>query len=310
MTPEKPRRLGRGLEALMGSRAAQPTAAPSASEPSELQRIPLALIRPNPFQPRREFPEAELAELRASLKASGLLQPVVVRPMNGTFELISGERRYRAASQLGWQEIPAIVRPADERTMLTLALIENLQRADLNAVEEARGYQRLHAEFQLTHQQISEAVGKDRSTVSNLLRLLALPAQVLTMLEQAQLSMGHARALLALEDVEAIRRLAADIVARQLSVRDTERAVRVLVTATPEATAPTVVPRTAVVEQSISPAVRQIQDALRRALQTDVSIHLSTKEKGSINIAFYSSDDLDRVLDLILGPSWVDTRDE
>ena len=309
MTPEKPRRLGRGLEALMGSRTSQPTTVPSGSEPSELQRIPLALIRPNPFQPRREFPEAELAELRASLKASGLLQPVVVRSMNGVFELISGERRYRAASQLGWQEIPAIVRSADERTMLTLALIENLQRADLNAVEEARGYERLHAEFQLTHQQISEAVGKDRSTVSNLLRLLALPAQVLTMLEQAQLSMGHARALLALEDVEAIRRLAADIVARQLSVRDTERAVRVLVTATPEPTAPAIAPRTATVERSIPPAVRQIQDTLRRALQTDVSIQLSAKEKGSINIAFYSSDDLDRVLELILGRSWAEAQD-
>lgn len=307
MTPDKPRRLGRGLEALMGSRAVQPTIVPSGSGPSELQRIPLALIRPNPFQPRREFPEAELAELRASLKASGLLQPVVVRSTDGVFELISGERRYRAASQLGWQEIPAIVRAADEQTMLTLALIENLQRADLNAVEEARGYERLHTEFQLTHQQISEAVGKDRSTVSNLLRLLALPAQVLTMLEQAQLTMGHARALLALEDVEAIRRLTADIVARQLSVRDTERAVRALVARTRENTTPTPTLPTAAIEQSTPPALRQIQDALRRALQTDVKIQLSTKEKGAIYVAFYSSDDLERVLELILGRSWADS---
>ncbi len=295
----------------MGSRTSQPTTVPSGSEPSELQRIPLALIRPNPFQPRREFPEAEIAELRASLKASGLLQPVVVRSTNGVFELISGERRYRAASQLGWQEIPAIVRAADEQTMLTLALIENLQRADLNAVEEARGYERLHTEFQLTHQQISEAVGKDRSTVSNLLRLLALPAQVLRMLEQAQLSMGHARALLALDNVEAIRRLAADIVARQLSVRDTERAVRVLVTPPHGgSTTPSTAPPTAAVEPSTPPAVRRIQDALRRALQTDVSIQLSAKEKGAINIAFYSLDDLDRVLELILGRPWADAQDE
>lgn len=136
------------------------------------------------------------------------------------------------------------------------------------------------------------------------------PAQVLTMLEQAQLSMGHARALLALEDVEAIRRLAADIVARQLSVRDTERAVRVLVMATPETTAPAIAPRTAAVERSIPPAVRQIQDALRRALQTDVSIQLSAKEKGSINIAFYSSDDLERVLELIVGRSWADAHEK
>jgi ParB family chromosome partitioning protein len=197
MPPEKPRRLGRGLEALIGGSSTRTESAPQPAHQNELRRLAIARIRPNPYQPRRDFAEDELAELRASLQASGMLQPVVVRPTGESFELISGERRYRAASQLGWTEIPALVRDADERTMLTLALIENLQRTDLNAVEEARGYQRLQEEFQLTHQQISEAVGKDRSTVTNLLRLLTLPDDVQTLLERGHLTIGHAKALLA-----------------------------------------------------------------------------------------------------------------
>ena len=305
MSPEKPRRLGRGLEALIGSvtpAPARPGEAPVAPPAvgNELRHIALAQIRPNPFQPRHEFAEPELAELRASLSASGMLQPIVVRPAAQGFELISGERRFRAASQLGWRDIPALVRDADERTMLTLALIENLQRADLNAVEEARGYQRLHEEFQLTHQQIADAVGKDRSTVSNLLRLLALPAEVQQMLEHGKLTMGHARALLAVPDSVAVVKLAADVVAGDLTVRETEKRARELATprpATPTSHRPIGTP--AVPPASNSAAVRQIEDSLRKRLQTDIKIQIDASNKGMIQISFYSADDLNRVLELL-----------
>jgi ParB family chromosome partitioning protein len=194
VSAEKPRRLGKGLEALIASAstaASQPTA-PS----SDLQRIPLSRIRPNPFQPRREFDPGELAELESSLKASGLLQPISVRRRGDAYELIAGERRFRAATNLGWTEITAIVRDFDDQTMLVLALVENLQRSDLNPIEEARGYKRLIEDFELTQQQVAEAVGKDRTTVTNLLRVLTLPESVQQMVESGRLSTGHARALL------------------------------------------------------------------------------------------------------------------
>ncbi len=304
MTPDKPRRLGRGLEALIGGNVGtRADLAPQPAQQNELRRLALARIRPNPFQPRREFAEADLAELRASLKASGMLQPVVVRPAGEAFELISGERRFRAASQLGWQEIPALVREADERTMLTLALIENLQRTDLNAVEEARGYQRLQEEFQLTHHQISEAVGKDRSTVTNLLRLLTLPDDVQALLEHGQLTIGHAKALLSLTTHREIGQLAAEIVAAGLSVRETERRVRTRSGTPGPQDTPTA--RTASPAPSSSPApppaVRHIQDTLRRRLQTDVHIQIAPNNRGAIKISFYSADDLNRLIELLTG---------
>lgn len=303
MSPEKPRRLGRGLEALIGAGSSGRTEAGTlGGNQNELRRLSIARIRPNPFQPRREFAEADLDELRASLKASGMLQPVVVRPAGDAFELISGERRFRAASQLGWREIPALVREADERTMLTLALIENLQRTDLNAVEEARGYQRLQEEFDLTHQQISDAVGKDRSTVTNLLRLLALPSDVQELLEHGRITIGHGKALLTLASPDAMSRLAADIAADGLSVRETEHRVRSHTSAAKsgkpaggKASRPGTGPTPSV------PALRQIQDALRRRLQTDVHIQMSAKQRGSIRIDFYSTDDLNRLFELLNG---------
>ncbi|HET7632160.1 MAG TPA: ParB/RepB/Spo0J family partition protein [Gemmatimonadaceae bacterium] len=317
MTPDKPRRLGRGLEALIGSSQAPRASSPSSDAPAanELRRVPLAQIRANPFQPRRDFAEADLTELRASLAASGMLQPVVLRPAPGGngFELISGERRFRAASQLGWPDIPALVRDADERTMLTLALIENLQRADLNVVEEARGYDRLHRDFQLTHQQIAEAVGKDRSTVSNLLRLLALPVPVLELLERGTLTMGHARALLAVADLEVAARLAADIAAAGLSVREAERRIRALTTAGKQSTghgtgrAANGVAGAGASGHGTStqqgPELKQVEDRLRKKLQTDVRVRAAAgSTKGTIEVSFYSVQDLDRLLDLLLGP--------
>ncbi len=305
MSPDKPRRLGRGLEALIGGNTG-PRSEFTSQPPqqNELRRLALSRIRPNPFQPRREFAEPELAELRASLQTSGLLQPVVVRPAGDSFELISGERRFRAATQLGWKEIPALVRPADERTMLTLALIENLQRTDLNAIEEARGYQKLQEEFQLTHQQISDAVGKDRSTVTNLLRLLTLPDEVQVLLEQGQLTIGHAKALLALATHRQIGQLAADVVADGLSVRETERRVRSLSEPPGASTSAAANKSTTIPTETVAdtlPALRQIQDTLRRRFQTDVHIQLAANNKGAIRISFYSADDLNRLLELLTG---------
>ncbi|MEX2179854.1 MAG: ParB/RepB/Spo0J family partition protein [Gemmatimonadaceae bacterium] len=305
---EKPRRLGRGLEALIPGAAAitgggggtDTRIAPATAEapPSDYQQLAITSIRPNPWQPRREFDETELKELQASLKSSGLLQPITVRRAAQGYELISGERRLRAATRLGWAEIPAIIRDVDDRTLLTLALVENLQRADLNAVDEARGYRRLAEEFGFTHAQIAEAVGKDRTSITSLLRILQLPAAVLAIVERGQLSAGHARALVALDDERRALSLANEAVARELSVRELERRVRDLqqpaTTGKPAGKAPA--------RAGSAPVLRRMEDELRRRLQTDVRIRLSGPEKGSIDVAFYSADDLERVLDVVLGP--------
>ena len=294
MAPEKPRRLGRGLEALL---AAAPSAGASTGAHGALRQIPTSQIRPNPFQPRKVFRAEELADLEASMKASGLLQPVTVRalPGNRGFELVAGERRLRAATRLGWPEIPALVKEIDDRTLLTFALVENLQRADLNPIEEAEGYQRLLGEFKHTQQQVADAVGKDRSTVANMLRLLNLPASVRRLVQEGQLTLGHARSLLALPNEKGMVELAREVVARGLSVREVERRVRESVPAKRPANGkPSRADRR-------DPEVRRIEDQLRRFLQTDVTVALSGKERGEIRIAFYSADDLQRTLELLLG---------
>jgi ParB family chromosome partitioning protein len=288
MSVDKPRRLGRGLEALIA------TAAPPAAAPGErLQRVPIGLIRPNPYQPRKEFRPEELAELKASLEANGLLQPIVVRPGGAnSYELIAGERRLRAATQLGWADIPVVVRDIDDRTLLTLALVENLQRADLNAVEEAEGYQRLIDDFGLTQQSVAELVGKDRSTIANTLRVLQLPESVRQMVRDRQLTLGHARALLTIEDDQAIVATAREILEKGLSVREVETRAR---QARPDKRRPVVkVP-------GQDTEVRRIEEQLRRQLQTDVSVTVSRDYRGTIAISFYSADDLERLLDIIIG---------
>jgi len=283
------RRLGRGLEALLG-----PTREEAEREGS-LVELPIKDIRPNPFQPRQTVDPTALEELVSSIKQAGLLQPVVVRRANGGggYELIAGERRLRACQQLGWERIPAVQRDADDRTLLTLALIENLQRDDLSPVDEARGYDRLIAEFKLAQQDVADAVGRDRSTVANALRLLKLPEVVLQMLHESQLSVGHARALLALEDPRIVTNLAREAVAQGLSVREVEDRVR-------GGRAPERRPR---MKRGVgaAPEVRRVEDALRRRLGTDVRVSLRAKGKGQIHVSFYSNDDLARVLELILG---------
>ena len=283
------RRLGRGLEALLG-----PTREEAEREGS-LVELPVKDIRPNPLQPRREVDPTALEELKSSIQQAGLLQPVVVRPAPGGsgFELIAGERRLRACQALGWEKIPAVRRDVDDRTVLTLALIENLQRDDLSAVDEARGYERLIAEFELTQQDVAIAVGRDRSTVANALRLLKLPDPVLQMLHDGHLSVGHARALLALDDPRTVTALAREATAQGLSVRDVEDRVR-------GGRAPERRPR---LKRGLAPApeVRRVEDALRRRLGTDVRVTLRAKGKGQLHVAFYSNDDLARILELILG---------
>ncbi|HEY2374792.1 MAG TPA: ParB/RepB/Spo0J family partition protein [Gemmatimonadaceae bacterium] len=289
MSTEKPRRLGRGLEALIGS--TQTAGVPA----SDLQRIATSRIRPNPYQPRRDFEPAALAELEASIKANGLLQPITVRRRGDSYELVAGERRLRAVTNLQWKDIPAVVRDFDDQALLVLALVENLQRADLNAVEEARGYQRLLGEFSLTHQEVAEAVGKDRSTITNLLRVLTLPDSIQHLVESGKLSGGHARALAGTTDEEAIR-IADQIIADGLSVRQTEQRVR----AKRGEKTPTEAERSTANGRRRNPALQQLEDQLRHYLQTDVQIDLNGESKGSIRVSFYSADDLDRLMELIL----------
>ena len=321
MTPEPPRRLGRGLDALLARRHAPehiPTAAPlgannttafsttdapvqDSREESPLRAIKLSQIRANPYQPRQEFRTEELADLEASLRVNGLLQPITVRPApNGTgYELIAGERRFRAASRLGWTEIPALIKSVDDKTLLVLAMIENLQRADLDPIEEADGYQRLAEEFQLNNQEVADVVGKDRSTVANALRLRQLPASVRRMLQEKQLTAGHARALLPLATERAIVDMARDVVEGGLSVREVERRVQAGRPKPPAAGKKQSESQVTVPAGASAATVRHIEERLRRKLQTGVSIQLSAKDKGEVRISFFSNDDLERLLDLL-----------
>ncbi len=304
MPPEKPRRLGRGLEALLTAKAAAtPSSTTTTAEPGgageTLRNLRVADIRPNPYQPRKEFRPEDLDELKNSLQASGLLQPITVRKSHGGrgYELIAGERRLRAATALGWTEIPAVIKDIDDSTLLTLALVENLQRADLNPLEEAEGYQRLIDEFSLTQQQVGEVVGKDRTTVANMLRVLKLPAAVRRLLQDGQLTLGHARALLAFDSEHAMVEMAKEVVANGLNVRDVERRARASAPASKQQRAG----KGAAAPSASASEARRLAEELRRYLQTDVSIAVGSGERGKIEISFYSGEDLERVLDLILG---------
>jgi ParB family chromosome partitioning protein len=285
------KRLGRGLEALLGSVSRE-----QAQASGSLRELPVDNIVPNPFQPRTHINETELGELASSIEASGLLQPVVVRPRNGKYELIAGERRWRAVQRLGWPKIPAVIKEADDQTLLTLALIENLQRDDLSPIDEAAGYLRLSEEFQLPQAEIARLVGRDRSTVANLLRLLRLPEAIKGLLRERRLSEGHARALLVVSDEGTMIRLADQAVTEDWSVRELEtRATE----AAPPQTAPN--GRTRQLQRMPSGDVRRVEDALRKRLGTDVRLTSRRHGRGFLSISYYSNDDLARVLELILG---------
>ncbi len=280
------KRLGRGLEALLG-----PVSREQAEASGALREVPLSSVRPNPYQPRTRMDETALAELTASMEASGLLQPVVVRPRNGVYELIAGERRWRAAERLGWAKIPAVVRDVDDQTLLTLALVENLQRNDLSPIDEATGYKRLGEEFQLPHAEIARMVGRNRSTIANLLRLLQLSSEIQALVHEGKLSEGHARALLGLNDQARALRLAQDAVTRGWSVREMEAKVR------GKRAGGAVGQRSSVA----SADTKRVEDALRKRLGTDVRVTARRRGRGFLTISYYSNDDLARLLELILG---------
>lgn len=293
------KRLGRGLEALLGSVSRE-----QAQASGSLRELPVNNVLPNPFQPRTQVDEATLVELTASIEASGLLQPVIVRPRNGKYELIAGERRWRAVQRLGWPKIPAVVREVDDPTLLTLALIENHQRDDLTAIDEAAGYQRLGEEFKLPQAEIARLVGRNRSTVANLLRLLKLPDEVKTLVQERKLSEGHARALLAVEKESDVVPLAKQAVEHGWSVRDVEARARgeapaaapPAVTDTPDARS-----RSRAAQKMATGDVRRVEDALRKRLGTDVRVTSRRRGRGFLSISYYSNDDLARVLEIILG---------
>jgi ParB family transcriptional regulator, chromosome partitioning protein len=285
------RRLGRGLEALLGVGSVE-----EAEREGALRELPVEAMEPNRFQPRRAMDPGALAELRNSIAASGLLQPVVVRQVGAGYELVAGERRWRAVRELGWKKIPAVVRDVDDRTLLTLALVENLQRASLSSIDEAEGYERLAQEFHLSHAAIAEAVGRDRSTVANAVRLLKLPKSVQQLLSTDALSAGHARALLSLGDDRQIERLARECVAQGWSVREVERHAR---------GAPSRGKKEArASRRGVPPEVARIEAALRKKLGTDATVVLTGKGKGHLQVRFYSEEDLGRLLELVLGRRW------
>jgi ParB family transcriptional regulator, chromosome partitioning protein len=291
--------LGKGLGALISNnKPASP-----AAEPSErVERVALSEIVPSPLQPRKAFHSEQLQELVESIREHGIIQPLIVRKVEGKWELIAGERRWRAASQLGLKEAPVIVRKASDRDVLELALIENLQREDLNPIEEAHAYRRLAEEFSLRQEDIAQRVGKSRSVVANSLRLLDLHSQVQAHLAQGRLSVGHAKVLLALQNQDE-QLVAAELTIRQsATVRMTERLVAAQLArqGLGRSGKPGARPN-----QGNSPivqnAVSDLEDRLRSRLATHVTIHHGEK-KGRIEIQYYSNDDLDRIL-VLLGVS-------
>lgn len=286
-------RLGKGLGALLGEYLGEQEGQ------AEARSVPVSAVHPNPFQPRREFDEEELADLVRSIRDNGLLQPIVVRPAGNRrgadrWELVAGERRWRAITRLGWSDVPAIVRAVDDRTLLVLALVENLQRSELSALEEAEGFHQLMEEFGLSQQDVAESVGRDRSTVANTLRLLQLPVSVRRMVEAGDLSAGHARALLGAGSARSMADLARKAVEEGWSVRDTEARVR---RDRPKKRAGS---RSG--KKKRDPAEQELEKELERALGTQVRIkHTRGSTKGSIEVAFYDAEDFERVFELLAG---------
>jgi ParB family chromosome partitioning protein len=273
----KARGLGRGLDALLGG---DESAAKVAGE--SLATVAIDAIQPGRYQPRTRMDQAALTELASSIKAQGLMQPILVRPLSaGGYEIIAGERRWRAARMAGMNEVPVVVREVADNTALAMALIENIQREDLNAVEEATGIQRLIDEFRMTHESAAEAVGRSRSAVSNLLRLLTLTPPVRELLEKGDLDMGHARALLALP---ATRQLdaARTVVAKGLSVRDTERLVARLLK---DGAAPA--------KRRIDRDLARLEEELSERIGTRVEIKPGTKGTGRIVLRYANHDHFD-----------------
>ncbi|WP_416886842.1 ParB/RepB/Spo0J family partition protein [Marinospirillum sp.] len=279
----KKRGLGRGLDALLG--AAKSPEVPLATMPQEqLVQLPIEFLQPGQYQPRRDMHSEALEELAASIRQQGIMQPILVRRLGvDRYEIIAGERRWRAAQLAELEKVPCLIREADDRDVVALALIENLQREDLNPIEEAIALQRLQKEFSLTQQQVAEAVGKSRSAISNLLRLLQLHPEVRLLLEHGDLEMGHARALLSLEPQDQCQ-AARQVVAQGLSVRQTESLVKKW--AQPQIAMP----------QKKDPDIQRLEQKLQDLIGAPVKIRHSAKGKGRLEIGYSSLDELDGIL--------------
>ena len=296
--------LGRGLDALIGGGftamvavepphvpvAVRPLGSPVELERNGVRQLDITTIDRSRFQPRTDFDPGQLRELADSIKQRGVMQPLLVRPLNGTgrFELIAGERRWRAAKEAGLTQIPAIVRDASDQEALEIALIENLQREDLNPIEEAHAYEQLATQFKLTQEQIAEKVGRNRATVANAMRLLALPGEVLSWVADGRLSVGHAKAILGLQIAEEQQLVAERVLKRSLTVRDTEKLVEQL-------KGDTKVRSRALGGPLKSAHVLAIEERLQQKLGTHVSV-VHGKKKGRIEIEYYGNDELSRLL--------------
>lgn len=292
MNRGKKERLGRGLEALLGDFLDEEVV----PEAAEVKMVSVARIRPNPFQPRREFAPEELESLANSIATNGLLQPIVVRKGAGgvdSWELVAGERRLRAITQLGWTEAPCWVKAVDDQTLLVLALVENLQREALGALEEAEGYQALSENFGFTQGEIAEAVGKDRSTVANTLRLLQLPPSVRRLLDEGALTAGHVRPLIVLDDPVRAGEIARRAAFEGWSVRRIEEEAREGKRGKKGTSEKSVPPP--------DPILEALQERLQEVLGTRVVLRRARKGKGVIEIPFLGTEDFERIFALITG---------
>ena len=294
-TDPKRRALGKGLDSLLPRVNVAPAPSPTDSEGGRAREIPLDQIDPNPFQTRSQMNAEQLAELSASIIANGVVQPVLVRPLlNGRFQLIAGERRWRASELAGKATIPAILRQVSDEQAMEITIVENLQRADLNPMEQARAFERLSREFHMTQEQMAVRTGKDRATVANFLRLLRLPTSVQARVESGELSFGHARTLLAFEHAEEIEKAARRIGALSLSVRQTENYVQGLLH--PERASK----KDPKPEPPVDPNVREVQDRLQRAL--GLKVHIEDHHgRGKVTIEYGRLEDFDTLLEQLAG---------
>jgi ParB family chromosome partitioning protein len=289
--------LGRGLGALLGQPAAVESPVVALRAEEELQKLPVDLLQRGKYQPRIDMRPETLQELADSIKAQGVVQPIVVRPLHEEaagqprrYEIIAGERRWRAAQIAGLHEIPAVVRRVPDEAAIAMALIENIQRENLNPLEEARALERLISEFEMTHATAAEAVGRSRAAVSNLLRLLELTEEVKHLVEHRELEMGHARALLGLENKRQQAEVGALVAKKQLSVRETEALVKRL-TAQPAAAEPA--------PERVDPNIRKLESDLTEKLGAKVHVQHSASGKGKLVISYHTLDELDGILEHI-----------